>query len=240
MENVCGLKEVRVPEIRSQEAQAFMKKFEFNEEQKEKASVVFGKVPVFMSPEFYWPDDEQRKKNASKIGVILVQGTGQVRAGIWTRQVCLEGGFTLGSMMPQVDWAVQSGYPVLVMNPNYNIDPSTKKRVPFNENMGKHAVHIWRNYVEPSGFEKLLVIAHSAGGGCVTDIITTFPETFFNQVKQLAYTDSWVIESDSLSAAQQAFMQMNAVHYVTSDEPLGVSIGDDKYSTCPVVSAGHT
>lgn len=86
-------------------------------------------------------------------------------------------------MMPQVEWAVQSGYPVIVMNPNQNDDPATKRKVPFNENMGKHAVHVWRNYIEPSGFEKLLVLAHSAGGGCVTEIIHEFPETFFLKVK---------------------------------------------------------
>jgi hypothetical protein len=54
------------------------------------------------------------------------------------------------------------------MNPNHSTDKGEK--VPLSESMDKHAVHVWKNYVENSGFGKLLVIAHSAGGGCVRSI----------------------------------------------------------------------
>lgn len=57
MENVCDLQEVRVPQLQCQEAVEFMKKFEFDDEKKAKASVVFEKVPIFMSKEFNWPDE---------------------------------------------------------------------------------------------------------------------------------------------------------------------------------------
>ena len=43
---------------------------------------------------------------------------GAVRAGLWARSVCINEDFELGSMLPQVNWAVEKGYPVLVMNPN--------------------------------------------------------------------------------------------------------------------------
>ena len=32
--------------------------------------------PIYMSPEFYWPDEEQQAKNAERTALVLIQGTG--------------------------------------------------------------------------------------------------------------------------------------------------------------------
>jgi hypothetical protein len=72
-----------------------------------------------MSEEFYAPTE----LNLSKTALVLIQGTGAVRAGIWARSVCINDSFELGSMLPQVQWAVDQGYPFIIMNPNYNTDP---------------------------------------------------------------------------------------------------------------------
>ena len=54
-------------------------------------------------------------------------------------------------------------------------------------------MNVWAQYVAPCKNLEVYVIAHSAGGGCVTAIQTKFAETFYTQVKQVAYTDSFVI-----------------------------------------------
>jgi hypothetical protein len=38
--------------------------------------------------------------NQNKTALILIQGTGQVRAGIWARSVCIQDDFLIGSMLP--------------------------------------------------------------------------------------------------------------------------------------------
>ena len=68
---------------------------------------------------------------------------------------------------------------MIVMNPNYNRDDNNEP-IKHNETMSDHAVHVWQNYVLNSGFDKLLIIAHSAGGGCLTSIMTKFKDTFYN------------------------------------------------------------
>ena len=75
------------------------------------------------------------------------------------------------------------------MNPNH----------PDGGGMETHACRVWNNYVLKSGFDNLLVIAHSAGGGCLTAIQKNFSDTFYNHVKKIAYTDSWTIEKKSLT-----------------------------------------
>jgi len=84
---------------------------------------------------------------------VLIQGTGAVRAGIWARSVSINETFELGTMLPQIEWAVrEKKYPVLVMNPNYNRDPETAKPIPLSETGQKHALHVWKKYVLESGF----------------------------------------------------------------------------------------
>lgn len=165
--------------------------------------------PVFMTHGFNHPDDAQRVENASKTAVVLMQGTGAVRAGIWARSVCINDGTKLGSMLPQIDWARKQGHEVIVMNPN------------VGQSMQDHCVRVWREFVEPAGFSKLLVIAHSAGGKCVTAVMEEFP-TFFLSVDKLAYTDCPVtIDPDMLDRDQKQWVQAKTVHYVKSNKPLG-------------------
>ena len=95
---------------------------------------------------------------------------GAVRAGIWSRSVCINEDFELGSMLPQVNWAVEKGYPVLVMNPNQAETDGVK--VPHSQTMVDHCKHVWLNYVAQAGFKKVLVLAHSAAGQCVTKLMT--------------------------------------------------------------------
>lgn len=80
------------------------------------------KVNIFMSQEFLKPTTQ----NSGRHALVLIQGTGQVRAGMWTRSVCINDCLEIGSMLPQIEWAVSNKIPVLVMNPNYNRDPDSK------------------------------------------------------------------------------------------------------------------
>ena len=43
---------------------------------------------------------ENWASNKNKTGLILIQGTGKVRAGIWARSVCVQDDFLHGSMLP--------------------------------------------------------------------------------------------------------------------------------------------
>ena len=80
-----------------------------------------------MSPEFIQGHAGSLQDSA----LILIQGTGAVRAGIWARSVCLNENLELGSMLPLIDAAQKQNMPVLVMNPNLSRDPITNKSIPY-------------------------------------------------------------------------------------------------------------
>ena len=147
---------------------------------------------------------EPSERNKNKKALVLIQGTGAVRAGLWARSATINDNFEIGTMLPQIKWAIDHKFAVLVMNPNHGADGS---------NMQTHACDVWNKYVKNSGFTNIYIIAHSAGGGCMSSIIEDFADTFMDQVSKIAYTDSWVIE-------RQDFMSMNAIHYEASNHPL--------------------
>jgi hypothetical protein len=127
------------------------------------------------------------------------------------------------------------------MNPNYNKDPISGKKIPLNGTMTAHANHVWKNYVETAGFKNILVIAHSAGGYCLESIQMNFAASFYKSVRKIAITDSSVINKNNLTMKQTEFMREHAVHYVKSLEPVGAPLTRRRLAneTCPIVSAGH-
>lgn len=56
------------------------------------------KCNIFMSPDFNEPAEEADPSSDS--AMVLIQGTGQVRAGVWARSVCINESFEKGSMLP--------------------------------------------------------------------------------------------------------------------------------------------
>lgn len=113
------------------------------------------------------------KANKDKPVLVLIQGTGAVRAGIWARSVCMNDSLEKGSMLPFLDQAQKNNWNVLVMNPNYNKDPATGVTCPFSQSMDDHACNVWLKYISKPEYTNVYVVAHSAGGGCLNEIIKT-------------------------------------------------------------------
>ena len=73
-------------------------------------------------------------------------------------------------MLPLIDAAQRNNMSVLVMNPNLRANPVTKAPIKFCSTMEAHCTFVWEKYVVPSKFKKFYVIAHSAGGACLSAI----------------------------------------------------------------------
>lgn len=128
----------------------------------------------------FLPGNKDANTKEGRKALVLIQGTGAVRAGIWARSVCINDSMEKGSMLPFLEIARANNIDVLVMNPNYNCDPKTGVTCPYSQSMQDHAVNVWGRYVADSGFMQVDVVAHSAGGGCLSAIQTTHEKTFYN------------------------------------------------------------
>ena len=71
-----------------------------------------------MTKHFSEPSPE---RNKNKKALVLIQGTGAVRAGLWARSASINDSFGIGTMLPQIKWAIHHKYAILVMNPNHDL-----------------------------------------------------------------------------------------------------------------------
>jgi hypothetical protein len=112
---------------------------------------------------------------------------------MWARSVCINQSLELGSILPMLDYAQANGFSVIVLNPNMSYDPLTKAPIKCSATMSKHCQTVWSSYIAGKACpaKSLAVIAHSAGGRCVADLIERNTKEFFERVEALVFTDAY-------------------------------------------------
>jgi len=124
--------------------------------------------------------------------ILLIQGSGAVRAGMWARALCINDDINLGSVIPYIKKAHENGYGVIVLNPNLNcnyVPPKNVYRDEFiglsindevysiqnikgNENPIKHVLYVWDHFIVPkTTASRFGIVAHSAGGWGAVELI---------------------------------------------------------------------
>jgi hypothetical protein len=108
--------------------------------------------PIFVS---------QGYERADKL-LLIIQGSGRVRAGVWGCNLCIHESLEQGTMLPYLRMATALGYGVIVFNPNEN-------RVEGNpilgsENPTNHVAYVMEHIVPQCAAREIDVLAHSQGG----------------------------------------------------------------------------
>ena len=96
------------------------------------------KVNIFISADLFTNFDKC---------LVLIQGTGPVRAGIWARGACMNNGLNMGSMLPMLEYAKKNGMSVVVMNPNMDRDAQGRK-IYCSRTMDSHCKYVWDRFVK--------------------------------------------------------------------------------------------
>jgi len=195
--------------------------------------------------------------------ILLIQGSGAVRPGQWARALCINESLDLGSILPYLKKIRERDWGVIVFNPNMNSvdvhDPaapdlrcreaflSRKKQVPTqkgrkkiagNESNGDHCIYVWDHFGSKAAASELCIIAHSAGGACTMELLSTREAEILPKLRGIAFTDSvhWV--SPRHPKATRAFVKAHAINWVRSEKRLDSPERSEK-DDCKSVSAGH-
>eukprot|EP00949_MAST-11_sp_MAST-11-sp1_P005061 g5061.t1 len=111
--------------------------------------------------------------------LVVIQSSGGVRPGIWSRSLCFEHGLESGSMIPIIHRAQKLKRPmgIIVINPNENVvrvqDTTSfavkqkKIKVAFSETPSRHLVYVWDHYIQKARAKSIFVLAHGQGGSLV-------------------------------------------------------------------------
>jgi hypothetical protein len=167
--------------------------------------------------------------------LLLIQGAGAVRPGIWARSVCINDSLNMGSMLPFLQFAQDENMEVLIFNPNKR--RTRRQPIPENQSLEAHSRYMWRTFISGKDFHEIYIVAHSCGGLSTLALIDNFWEEFKEKVVGIAFTDA-VHGYFGMSKEKKEFLRLKAVDWVASKEPL------DKFTRPepdPIVfvSSGH-
>ncbi|XP_068622505.1 FAM172 family protein homolog CG10038 [Battus philenor] len=166
--------------------------------------------------------------------VILIQGSGAVRAGQWSRALIINEGLDIGSQIPYIKKALGKGYGVMILNPNDNRRGKNQK-IPHNGTGEEHARYVWDNYVKEAKASKILIVAHSYGGILTVTLSDQLKEEFEQRVKAIAMTDS--VHGYSEFKVTD-YLKKISKNWISSSAPLDTPLKTPEFDITRV-SAGH-
>lgn len=121
--------------------------------------------------------------------MVLIHGTGVVRAGQWSRSLIINQSLDKGTQLSYIKHARDLGYEVLVTNTNDNYRDS--RPVPGSDRAEAHGRSVWDRFISPAkNLKHVAIVAHSYGGIVTVNLAQHKPDEFKRLVFGVAFTDS--------------------------------------------------
>ena len=171
---------------------------------------------VFVSNEF--------QSSANK-KLVLINGSGAVKAGQWARSIIMNDNLYPGSMLPYIQWAADNDFDVLVLNTNECGYEMNGSHTPF-----EHAQTVWNDLISGVLEKSVFIVAHSFGGVVVQKLIKN-NSNFKDIVFKIAFTDS-------VHMGKIPCHSIPCINWVSSSKPVDKYLGDG--FGCEMRSAGST
>ena len=138
-------------------------------------------APIYASPNAF---------NSPKKLLVVIQGTGRVRAGVWSVGVCAYAGLDAGSALSAIREANQRNMEIVILNPNDERNKVFSQRYKTNIGMVRHTLAIFEDLIIPANPENIFILCHSMGGECTVSVIKKFPEWSIEHIRAIAMTDA--------------------------------------------------
>lgn len=184
----------------------------------------------FASPNF---------KSKAKL-LILIHGSGSVRAGQWSRKLIVNDSLTSGTQLPFIKRAINEGYGVVVTNTNQNyIFDSSGNKLPIKNSNSpqEHGAYVWKHFILQCKAKHIAIVAHSAGGGVTSGLVNRFKDDFIERVFAIALTDSILSIRYGFDKTLEKHLLKITCNWVANRNPLDTPIQADG-NVIQEVSAG--
>lgn len=154
--------------------------------------------------------------------MIIIHGSGAVRAGQWSRSLIINDSLDTGSVLPYIKRARQEGYEVLVMNTNDN--ERDGNRIEGLSDPKHHAETTVRELVQPTEPNHIVIVAHSYGGIVTTYLARRFENDFNEKVKAVVFTDSNHCKRNITERLVEV-----GVNFIASSQPINTLISNKEH-----------
>lgn len=164
--------------------------------------------------------------------LILIHGSGVVRAGQWARSLIMNDCLAVGTQIPYIEKAKQLGYEVLITNTNDNhrIVNGKKTVIPGSGTPEQHINTVWNTIVIPAEPKSVAIVAHSYGGVVTVDLAKKNPDFFKSHVFGIGFTDSVHYFGKIIQDVTR--------NYIASSKPVGTLIKEHE-NEIHTYSSGH-
>lgn len=169
--------------------------------------------------------------------LLLIHGSGVVRAGQWSRSLIINHSLDHGTQIPYIKRALESGYDVLVANTNQNFR-ANRKPITGSSSPTEHARTVWQSTLNAmADVKSFAIVAHSFGGVVTVDLASKYADVFQQKCFGVAFTDS-VHSIRTLPSSLLSKFQSIGCNWVTSSKPLDTALQSPS-ADIPHRSAGH-
>lgn len=177
----------------------------------------------------------QKELKRPKKLLVLIHGSGVVRAGQWARSLIINHSEESGTQIPYVNEGRARDFEVLSLNTNENYGPSGAK-LPHSESPVAHAKYVWEKIILPADPESVAIVAHSYGGHVTMWLARQYPDFFRSKVFAVAFTDS--VENSAHDSIRD-HMNKVTVNWAASEKPLDSVLRPQSKSNVEYRSAAH-
>ncbi|TYZ67416.1 hypothetical protein PybrP1_003218 [[Pythium] brassicae (nom. inval.)] len=175
--------------------------------------------------------------------IIIINGGRGVQPGIWSRDLLIQEGLEMGSMLPVFRRAQTLGFAVAVLNPFTNNITIGNDLFPIRSNASpdEHTLYVWDNNISRAQAKNVYILAYSFGAKLVTTLIQNREEQVVRRLHGIVFAEgAYRIDPLSTSPLVGNFLKKKAINFkADSQVALGARIlSAEEQLSCTCLSIG--
>ncbi|TDH70460.1 hypothetical protein CCR75_001562 [Bremia lactucae] len=148
--------------------------------------------------------------------LVVVNGGRGAQPGIWSRDLLIQEGIELGSMLPVLRSAAAKRFGVAVINPSTNnvtIGNDTYS-IRGNSSPDEHMQYVWENIISRAQARNVYILAYSFGAKAVVTLLQKREEEFVKRVNAMVFAEgAYRIDLSTTSPSIVQFLKQRAINF---------------------------
>ncbi|RLN49140.1 hypothetical protein BBJ29_005397 [Phytophthora kernoviae] len=148
--------------------------------------------------------------------LVVVNGGRGAQPGIWSRDLLIQEGLELGSMLPILRRAKTSKFAVAVVNPSTNNVTIGNDLFPIRDNSSpdEHMLYIWDNIISRAQARNVYFLAYSFGAKSVLTLIQKREEQVVKRVNALVFAEgAYRLDQAATTSSVGQFLRQRAINF---------------------------
>ncbi|DBA05075.1 TPA: hypothetical protein N0F65_000763 [Lagenidium giganteum] len=175
--------------------------------------------------------------------LIVMNGGRGAQPGIWSRDLLIQEGLELGSMLPVFRRAKSYGFGVAVLNPCTNSVTVDGKlhQIRQNATPDEHALYVWDNIISRAQAQNVYILAYTVGAKLVTTLLQHREASVVRRLRAVVFAEgAYRLDPNSTSPMVGQFLRQRAINFKAESEvPVGHHIPSaEEQLLCSCLSVG--